>query len=575
MTSKDVRDIMQLGPAPTPSSGSSGLIVPPSNSSSSKRSGPPLQGGAAHKRPDGITRELYALIGDNSPSLQLAGLFLPGGGGLEVNKKPKFKERKLKNSSTLNKNNSGEKKSKVKWQLIGFKNPSRKQSNARSKLILKHWVKDVPKNYIDGTEDKKFEKFNTTSQPFSYTSQEYDQWLKVEGWSKEETDHLFSLAVEYDLRFIVIADRWELQRERSVDELKDRYYSICRILAEKRPDPPIISSSSTSTATTTTEETKALLDKQRTETIQSFSFDLSKELERKQYLKSLLERTREQIQEEDWLYVESRRIEQNYHKIVQERKKLLKILGGRDGIGSENLFNGVLQVSANGSIATTNNNNNLKSTGGSSTGLVGAVGGAGSSSSNNKKKMHGWEFEGNGNGLPEGWAGEGSKRKATAAQDAANCIERHPAPSVSAPKSNMWPSVALRSSRIQPVKSNVAQKVSIALSELGLSTQLIMPTKTNIEKLDQVQSMLSQMVEVKKAVDRIQQEIRTVRKKKDLLLGIGGTNSQRSTPLPHEGGGGEGGPQIKLEDNSEDRQRNKRSASVASSTVSTKRARRE
>lgn len=138
--------------------------------------------------------------------------------------------------------------------------------------------------------------------------------------------------------------------------------------------------------------------------------------------------------------------------------------------------------------------------------------------------------------------------------DVANCIERHPAPSISAPKSNMWPSVALRSSRIQPVKSGVAQKVSIALSELGLSTQLIMPTSKNIAKLDQVQKELGLMVEVKKGLDRLLQEGRTWKKKKDVLLGIaptpgpGGANASVGggsvTPAP------EGGEmrEIKMED---------------------------
>lgn len=46
-----------------------------------------------------------------------------------------------------------------------------------------------------------------------------------------------------------------------------------------------------------------------------------------------------------------------------------------------------------------------------------------------------------------------------------------------------------------------------------------MPTKTNIEKLDSLQAALAQMVELKKAVDRIQSEIRMVKKKKDQLLG--------------------------------------------------------
>lgn len=42
-------------------------------------------------------------------------------------------------------------------------------------------------------------------------------------WTKEETDQLFDLCERFDLRFIVIADRFPSSR--SVEELKDRYYS--------------------------------------------------------------------------------------------------------------------------------------------------------------------------------------------------------------------------------------------------------------------------------------------------------------------------------------------------------------
>lgn len=52
-----------------------------------------------------------------------------------------------------------------------------------------------------------------------------------------------------------------------------------------------------------------------------------------------------------------------------------------------------------------------------------------------------------------------------------------------------------------------------------MSTSLIMPTKGNIAKLDDLQAALSQMVELKKAIDRIQGEIRLHRKKRAQLLG--------------------------------------------------------
>lgn len=118
-------------------------------------------------------------------------------------------------------------------------------------------------------------------------------------------------------------------------------------------------------------------------------------MDRKAYLRSLLSRTPAQVAEEDFLYVESRRLEQSYSKITQERAELLKILGGREGIGSQ----GGMTVGVGGGAKGANPNAQKDAAG------------------NLKRKgAPGWEIEGlNGSGLPEGWAGEGSKRKASAA----------------------------------------------------------------------------------------------------------------------------------------------------------------
>ncbi|GAA6032693.1 hypothetical protein JCM8097_000745 [Rhodosporidiobolus ruineniae] len=510
-TSRDVRDIMQLGPAPSAAGPSMSMQPPPA-----KRSGPP---GPPQPRMAGIARELYALIGDNAPTLALAQPV-----------KPKFKERIRRDKPT------------AQWRFVGFSNPSRgagmpdkadedDENRARKKLVLKHWVKDLPPNFVEGAPDHKFAKFNTSSQPFEYTDDEYAMWLKADDWSKAETDHLFELAHRYDLRFIVMADRWELSSERGVDALKNRYYSICRMLAANRPGPKPAD-----------EAEKEKLDKARVDSVQQFHFDMNRELERKAYLRSLLERTPAQIAEEDFLYVESRRIEQNYHKIAAERAELLHLLAGREGVGVP--AGAGMQVGVGGGAK------------GVAGGMVGGVPGL----PVKKQKGPGWEVGGPGIGLPDGWAGEGSKRKQTAAEDAAMCIERHPAPSVSAPKSNMWPSMTIRSSRLAPVKSSLAQKVAAALAELGQTTSLVMPTKANLARLDELQASLGQMVELKKAVDRVQGEIRLVRKKKAMLLG------EEEPVIKGEDDDGPGGSAAN---------RNKRSASVASSTVSNKRARRD
>ena len=58
----------------------------------------------------------------------------------------------------------------------------------------------------------------------NYTEVEYNRHLTDAGWSRPETDHLMDLAQRFDLRFIVMADRWDANtyKERSVEDLKER-----------------------------------------------------------------------------------------------------------------------------------------------------------------------------------------------------------------------------------------------------------------------------------------------------------------------------------------------------------------
>ena len=82
----------------------------------------------------------------------------------------------------------------------------------------------------------------------SYTDAEYTQHVAAYDtkrrteWTRAETDCLFDLCDRFQLKFIVIADRYldELRLsvpqgiDRSVDELKDRYYTVSRILLAAR-----------------------------------------------------------------------------------------------------------------------------------------------------------------------------------------------------------------------------------------------------------------------------------------------------------------------------------------------------
>ncbi len=49
-----------------------------------------------------------------------------------------------------------------------------------------------------------------------YSEQEYQMHLHDDGWTKAETDHLFDLCKRFDLRFIVVHDRYDHQQYRVI-----------------------------------------------------------------------------------------------------------------------------------------------------------------------------------------------------------------------------------------------------------------------------------------------------------------------------------------------------------------------
>ena len=70
----------------------------------------------------------------------------------------------------------------------------------------------------------------------AFSDLEYQQHLHDDNWTKQETDHLFDLCRQFDLRFVVIQDHWDKEKfsPRSVEDLKERYYNICNVLTKVR-----------------------------------------------------------------------------------------------------------------------------------------------------------------------------------------------------------------------------------------------------------------------------------------------------------------------------------------------------
>lgn len=89
-------------------------------------------------------------------------------------------------------------------------------------------------------------KFNVKIDLVKYTPEEYNQHIKVrknqihalkcqnldKAWGRDETDYLWDLCEKFDLRFIVIYDRYDPKYNRSVEDLKERFYQVNKKILE-------------------------------------------------------------------------------------------------------------------------------------------------------------------------------------------------------------------------------------------------------------------------------------------------------------------------------------------------------
>jgi len=127
-----------------------------------------------------------------------------------------------------------------KWVWSEFHNPARNDN-----FHLKHWqrIEDIKKDYEYAQYNKKISIVNVKKEEFDLFSHELDP-----SWSWEETVYFLDLCRSFDLRFIVIQDRYNFVndngKDRSVEELKERYYSLSKRVLEYRKqfDHPILKS---------------------------------------------------------------------------------------------------------------------------------------------------------------------------------------------------------------------------------------------------------------------------------------------------------------------------------------------
>ncbi|EAU84382.2 SWR1-complex protein 4 [Coprinopsis cinerea okayama7 len=425
VSAADVRSALQL-PEPGPSNPQRKSSTPAATTNGAT---------STARRPEGISRELYSLIGPSQPFLA-AQLNKP-----KLKQKPKFSSADASTSAT-------------KWELRPFKNAARKDG-----LELRHWVKASE----DPEAEYPFAKYNIENPHYVFSQEEYSRYLEEKPWTKELTDYLFELYREYDGRWYVIWDRAEFPPECNfdIDDLKDRYYGVCRKLIRNRPWPH-------------DEASKAQL-------LSSLNFDKEREKMRKKYVISLESRTPEQLAEEEALYVEIRRLEQTERRFKREREELLRTLAGMDS-GLPDL------VEDDGTLL----------------GVTPDV--------RPSKKRKGVDRDSPAPGVSS--VSSPVKRLAStrdAAYDAQHCIIRTGDGSGTT-KAAHTPAF-IRSAKIPWLKNNSLQpKIIQAFTEMGLSpSRLVMPTKENVAQLEALIEAVTAMVETKRHLDKVEYDIQVVK----------------------------------------------------------------
>ncbi|KAI4255953.1 MAG: hypothetical protein LQ352_002304 [Teloschistes flavicans] len=491
MTTADVRDMLGLPTDGQPK-------IRPSKKARKENLG---------RRPGGLEREILGLHGDRpAPPLSIT----------EV---PKYKERPKRTQRPRH------------WEMTPFFNQARTDG-----LILRHWhVREehsttafpstpADSNAASEEQDERipkpssdyiFAKYNIHVDRPIYTEEQYNATLTSQNWSKDETDYLVNLACDHDLRWTLIWDRYDYRspqpigdndamavtvtpKHRTMEDLKARYYEVAAI-AMTLVNP----------LTSMSESEFAIHEKM-------IKFDPTLETKRKQFAEGLLSRSQDEIQEEEILLSELKRIVKNEEKFMQERQELYARL----------------------EMAPSNTTTPINR---SSDGLTHLLKTLCEAEKNKRKRILGDGVSAPANGLSgQNAAGQGdrSHRQSTGGADKRSSLSAsHGQRQLSTREAarygvthheRLTAGVQFRHEKIAKLsqaKSNAqSQKISAALTELGIPARIYMPTAKTTNEYERLIQNINVLLDVRKVSEKVETEIRVIqaqREPKDQQTGDG------------------------------------------------------
>ncbi|KAJ9079859.1 swr complex subunit [Entomophthora muscae] len=338
-------------------------------------------------------------------------------------------------------------KLRSKWEWDEF-SPAARNDNLR----LFRWKKNSDTEVVDPNL-----KHHVQLNIPSFTDEIYEKHLISDDWSLEDTRQLFDLCRKFDLRFLVVHDRFlSSDKPRTVEDLKARFYEITNVLSE-------------------------IQKKGNQESASAFpivSFDKEKESQRKKHLEGLYSRSREAIDEEENLVFMIRRLRNEGRSFIRKREQLLQILNAAPPSANSGMTQKELKASLQSSEHAAGPPVKRKRK------IIKRV----SASAQADGDVHSSEEK------------KPAQQVAKVETDQENTrdildLKHIPDPFV--------PGVALRSSTVTQTPAPIPDSIASFLAAFGIGTLPKMPTELVCEKFDEVQSLLAEVLEARKHLEQL------------------------------------------------------------------------
>ncbi|KAL6242039.1 swr complex subunit [Rhinocladiella similis] len=518
-SSSDIRDIMNLGQA-------------------GPRQPAPKKKKLADTQPrmSGFKREVQALMGDSVPPIAIV------------------EQRSYKSRPSIS-----QKLFKPRhWEERPFQHGARTDG-----LVLRHWKRSIPGSQtrppavtngegssdVEMTDDAKSavapelryedefpsQKWNVKVQIPTYTDEQYENLLKADDWSRQETDYLMELCRDYDLRWVIIADRYDSKEivkpstsqengevvgsevaarypDRTMEALKQRYYAIAAKILETQI--PISSM---------TQAEFQLWEKMR-------SFDSKTETMRKAMAEKLFERTKDEADEERTLLEELYRITKNEEDFIKMRADLYSRLEPvapiRRTERGEEQSTAMYQTSAGLSLLLQNMLAKEKRLKPPRPMPEGAHSGHPTATPTEARKASHATSYSRRDTMDTQVEETGPQKKGSVSQTAVRVLtpQEEARFGVAHPQERLTSGVQFRHEKINRLTMAKSQtqttKIQAALTELGIPPRLLMPTERVCREFERLVKEINILLDARKVNEKIATEIKILEEQRRIRLGL-------------------------------------------------------